>query len=370
MPTANPVVTPTPPAAPPAGKEAGFFNSGISGSPTSARVVSSTKTTSNTFDPNYQTSLDSARSAIDTAFSKPWEKLANPSQYFAPTTAAQTKYFTDTKNLTGPAQYDQSGNLYTGVGGSTFDQAQAQQYMSPYQDAVTQATMAEMQRQQDRELAQRGLRSVMGAGLGSSGFSLAQALSNQNYGQNAAAMYAKLQQAAYENAQKQYNDEQNRRIQAAQGLATLGTNVSASDLARLAAQGTAATQEYNLAQRLNDLRYKEDNDYREAAMKMAVNRANAIGAMPHTTTETSTIPNETTSIYGIDPSVMQTLIGGAGGILDLIGKGGDVAAGLKGLRDGWNTFTDWFGGSNSGGGGSSYVPTVGGPTTTLDDIQP
>lgn len=367
MPTANPVVNPViPPATPPAGAKAGFFDSGMSDSPTSARVVSSTKTTSNAFDPNYQASLDSARSAIDTAFSKPWEKLTNQGQYFAPTTAAQTKYFTDTKNLTGPAQYDQSGNLYTGAGSSTFNQAQADQYMSPYQNAVTQTTMAEMQRQHDRELAQLGLRNVQGAGLGSSGFALSQALANQNYGRDASAMYAKLQQQAYENAMAQYNAEQNRRIQAAQGLASLGANVSASDLARLAAQGGAATQEYNLAQRLNDLKLREDSDYREAAMKMATNRANAIGAMPHTSTETSVIPNETTSFYGIDPSVMQTIIGGAGGILDLVSKGGDVA---KGARDAWDTISDFFGWGKSGGGGSSsYAPKVGDSTGTDSGI--
>lgn len=311
-------------------------------SPTSGITTKGTNTTGTAFTPDIQGAVKKAITNVNDAYGKKWEVLGNQGQYFAPTNAAQKNYFTNAEALKAPDEYDSSGNLFTGVGSSTFNQAQADQYMSPYQAAVTQTTMDEMQRQQDRELAQLGLRSVKGAGLGSSGYSLAQALSNQNYGQTAAAMYAKLQQAAYENAQKQYNAEQASRLQAAQGLGSLGANISSSDIDRLKAQGLAATEEYNLAQKPLDLRLQEDKAAREAPMTMASNQVSALQGIPRETTETQT-KDETQNTYGVDPSTLQMITSGINAVLQTATKGEDIVKGLSALFGGAEKAKKWFG---------------------------
>jgi hypothetical protein len=294
----------------------GLFNASMSEDPTSIQTTTGTKTSDTTFAQPIKDLITSASTQGTKAYTAPWEKL-DATKYIAPANAAQQQYWDASKNLQAPAQYDQSGNLYTGAGSSTFNQAQADQYMDPYQKNVTDTTMAELQRQHDRELAQLGLRSVQGAGLGSSGYALAQALSNQNYGQDAAAMYAKLQQAAYENAQKQYNAERDRQLQVAQGLASLGANISSSDLARLQAQGLAATDEYSLDQRLKDLQLEEAKTAREQPMKTATNYANFISALPREQFQTAGT-NDTQTTYGTDSSVMSDIFSTSGGILGLL----------------------------------------------------
>jgi hypothetical protein len=310
----------------------GFTTASASDDPTSIK----TTTGSNTFSPEMKTAVNSAMTRGKNAFSAPWTQL-NASNYVAPANAAQQQYWTDAKNLQGPAEFDQSGNLYTGVGNSTFNQAQAQQYMSPYLSNVAQTTMADLQRQHDRELAQLNLKNTLGAGLGSSGFALSQALSNQDYGNLAASTYAKLQQAAYENAQKQYNDEQNRRIQAAQGLGSLGTSISNADIERLKQQGLAGADQYSIAQKLKDLQLEEARTAREAPMKQATNEANFLNTLPKEAFST-----DVQNIYGTDPSILNSIIGTGGSLLDIINKGGDINAGIKGLKEGWDTIKGWF----------------------------
>jgi hypothetical protein len=312
----------------------GFTVGEASGSPTSKQVSSGTQTAATQFSKPIQEGVASALDQANTAFTKPWAQL-DASKYIAPTNAAQTQYFANTRNLTGPAQYDQSGNLYTGVGGSTFDQAQAQRYMDPYQQAVTDTTMAELQRQYDRQKGQRGLEKARGQGLGSSGYVLAQALADKEYGNLAASTYAQLQQQAYQNAVAQYNAEKNRQIQAAQGLASLGSNVSSSDLARLQQQGLAATDEYNLAQRLRDLQLSEAKLAREAPMTMASNYANIIAGLPRELTETQTT-QDIQDIYGTDPSTLNTILG-------LIGTGGEFFANGAKIKEGMESLLpDWL----------------------------
>lgn len=306
----------------------GFGTASASENPTSIK----TAVGSNTFSPEMRTAVNSAITQGKHAFSPDWKQLT-ASNYVAPANSAQQQYWDNAKNLQGPAEFGQSGDLYTGVGDSTFNQAQAQQYMSPYMSNVAQTTMADLQRQHDRELAQLGLRNTVGAGLGSSGYALSQALSNQDYGNLATSTYAKLQQAAYENAQRQYNDEQNRRIQAAQGLGSLGTSISNSDIERLKQQGLAGADQYSIAQKLKDLQLEEAKTAREAPMKQATNYANFLNTLPK-----EAFSNDTQNMYGTDPALLNSIIGTGGSILDLVGKGDEIAEGWKGIKSifGWS----------------------------------
>lgn len=313
---------------------ASLFSTSASDDPSSIQTNVGKKTSDTTFAQPIKDLITSAATQGTKAYTAPWEKL-DASKYIAPANAAQQQYWDASKNLQGPAQYDQSGNLYTEVGDSTFNQAQATQYMDPYQKNVTDATMAELQRQYDAQRGQLGLQQALGGGLNSSGYALALAKAGQNYGNLSASTYANLQQQAYQNAMAQYNAERNRQLQAAQGLASLGANISSSDLARLQAQGLAATDEYSLAQRLKDLQLEEAKTAREQPMKTATNYANFISALPREQFQTADT-NDTQTTYGADPSIMNSLFSTSGGILGLLNMNQQLKDNSgKGL---WETF--------------------------------
>jgi len=212
--------------------------------------------------------------------------------------------------------------------------------MDPYQKNVTDTTMAELKRQYDEQRGQLGLQRALGGGLNSSGYALALAKAGQNYGNTAASTYAQLQQQAYQNAMAQYNAEQNRQLQAAQGLASLGSNISSSDLARLQAQGLAATDEYSLAQRLKDLQLEEAKTAREQPMKTATNYANFISALPREQFQTAET-DDTTTVYGTDPSVMSDIFSTSGGILGLLNMNKQLKEGPDG-KGIWETIKGLF----------------------------
>jgi hypothetical protein len=316
----------------------GLFNASTSGDASSIQTTDGKKTSNTEFSKDIKDLITSASTEGKTAYTAPWETFKS-ADYVAPANIAQNSYWTNTQNLQSPDAFDKSKTAYTGVGDSTFDQAQAQQYMSPYQDAVTQATMAELKRQYDEQRGQLGLEKVLGGGINSSGYALALAKAGQNYGNTAASTYAKLQQAAYENAQKQYNDEQNRRIQAAQGLATLGSNISSSDLARLQAQGLAATDEYSLAKAAKDFELEEARTAREQPTKNASNYASFIAALPREQFQTAET-DDTTTVYGTDPSILSDIFSTSGGVMGLLNMNKQLKeGGGKGL---WDTFKDLF----------------------------
>lgn len=316
---------------------ASLFSTSASDDPSSIQTNVGKKTSDTTFSKDIKDLVTSAATQGTKAYTTPWEKL-DASTYIAPSITAQNDYWTNTKNLQSPDAFDKSQTAYTGIGDSTFNQAQATQYMDPYQKNVTDATMAELQRQYDAQRGQLGLQQALGGGLNSSGYALALAKAGQNYGNLSASTYANLQQQAYQNAQQQYNAERNRQLQAAQGLASLGANISSSDLARLQAQGLAATDEYSLAQRLKDLQLEEAKTAREQPMKTATNYANFIGALPREQFQTAGT-DDTQTVYGTDPSIMNSLFSTSGGILGLLNMNKQLKEGPNG-KGLWDSIKD------------------------------
>jgi hypothetical protein len=317
----------------------GLFNASTSGDASSIQTTDGKKTSNTEFSKDVKDLITSAGTEGKKAYTAPWETFKS-ADYVAPANAAQQQYWTNTQNLQGPAQYDQSGNLYTGMGDSTFNQAQATQYMDPYQKNVTDATMAELKRQYDEQRGQLGLQQALGGGINSSGYALALAKAGQNYGNTAASTYAQLQQQAYQNAMAQYNAEQNRKLQVAQGLASLGSNISSSDLARLQAQGLAATDEYGLAKAAKDFELEEARTEREQPTKNATNYANFIASLPREQFQTAET-DDTQTMYGTDPSIMSDIFSTSGGILGLLNMNKQLKEGPdgKGL---WDTITGLF----------------------------
>lgn len=268
----------------------------------------------------------------DAYTSTPFKQL-NASQYFAPTPGQLTNSWNAAAGLRTPGQFDQAGNYYNTYGNASFGPAQVSQYMSPYQQAVTDATMQQMRNQHDQELAALGLKNVGGAGLGSSGYALGQALANRDYGQNAASTYAGLQQAGFQDAYKRFADSLDRRLNAARGLESLGTSRNAADIDRIKMQMLAGNDRMAAAQRLYDLKLEEARKAREAPQLYATNFASGVAGLPFGKSSTGSA-----SSYSKEVAPQGSIAG-------------QVVGGLGGLYAGSKLLDDLFSEKSNGGGG-------------------
>lgn len=286
--------------------------SGVAGSSTKTGTESSNQQ----LDPMGRAAVYTAAGKLDKAYNKTPFRQLNANSYVAPVNAGQRAAWNAAYGLQTPEQFQQAGNFYTDVANRGFGSAEAQQYMNPYTEAVTRTTMDELQRQHDAELAQLGLKNTFGAGLGSSGYALSQALSNRDYRTNAASTYAGLQQAGFENAYKRFADDLSRRLESAKGLESLGVNINNADIERIKQQMLAGADERSVQQQLLDLKLEEARKAREAPQLYATNFASGIAGLPwdRRTTGTATSFGKEVAPQG---SVAGQVLGGLGGIYSM-----------------------------------------------------
>jgi hypothetical protein len=102
------------------------------------------------------------------------------------------------------------------AGSSTFTPDSADYYMSPFQQRVSDIAARETQRRADMESAQRSMGAIKGGTFGGSRQALLQAEADRNTEQAIGDIYTRGQQAAYENAQQQFERDQARRMGAQQ----------------------------------------------------------------------------------------------------------------------------------------------------------
>ena len=307
----------------------GIFN-GVAGS--------SNKTGSETgaqqLDPMGRAAVYTAAGGLNKAYNQTPFKQLNASQYFAPTPGQLTNSWNAAAGLETPDQFNQAGNYYNTYGNASFGTDQMNQYMSPYQQAVTDATMQQMRNQHDQELAALGLKNVGGAGLGSSGYALGQALSNRDYGQNAASTYAGLQQAGFNDAYKRFADSLEHRLGAARGLESLGTSRNAADIDRIKMQMLAGNDQMAATQRLYDLKLDEARKAREAPQLYATNFANGVAGLPWDkfTSGTATSSGKEIAPQG---SIAGQVVGGLGGLYAGNKLLDDLSSGNSNGSGGW-----------------------------------
>jgi len=95
---------------------------------------------------------------------------------------------------------------------SEFGGADASKYMSPFQQQVSDIAAREVQRRADIDKSQGAMSSIGRGTFGGSRQALLQAEADRNTQQQIGDIYAKGQQAAYENAQSQFERDQARRM--------------------------------------------------------------------------------------------------------------------------------------------------------------
>jgi hypothetical protein len=96
----------------------------------------------------------------------------------------------------------------------TFGQPQAEQYMSPYMQSVTDIQQREAQRQADIARTQLHAQATRAGAFGGGRHGIMEAEANRNLALQLGDIQATGLQAAYQNAQQQFNADQARRLQA------------------------------------------------------------------------------------------------------------------------------------------------------------
>ena len=271
----------------------------------------------------------------------------------------QTAAFEQIGAMQRPGEFGQAGDLYGKVAGSvgqfkpvdtgtttagTFGAEQAKQYMSPYQQAVTDIAVRKAQEEAQR---QQGLSQLGAAGRGSAGGSrqaVMDAMRLRGLTDTVGDLQAKGSQQAFAMAQQQLErdrrarmtaeerdrqammtqaerdrmaQERDRQAQlaAAKGMTGLGALTQQTDLQRLAAQQQAGAAQQGLEQQILDQRYADFLRQRDFPREQLGFYSNLVRGLP-AGLESSQIT------YAPPTSFGQQAVGYGLAGLGLLGKGG------------------------------------------------
>ena len=207
----------------------------------------------------------------------------------------------------------------------TFGTTQANQYMNPYQQGVTDIALREARQQGDLQKQQQALGAIGRGTFGGARNTLMQAEQNRNLNRQLSDIQAQGSQQGYQNAQAQFNADQARQQQAQQYASTLGSQVGlgglgagidtsgklgalgtaeqTANLERLKAQAATEGEKQALQQQINDMKYQtfnEQNNYQKAQLEYLSNilRGNA-GALGSTQVQYTPQPSTASQIASL-----------------------------------------------------------------------
>ena len=246
----------------------------------------------------------------------------------APLTQSQEQALTGLEGLRGTTQpfYQTATDRAVGAGASFTPEA-AQQYMSPYQQAVTDIEKREAQRNFEGNILPRLEAQAVLQGGGQSGLGSRAAIelseAQRNQAQLLADIQAKGQQTAFRDAQGLFANQLAREQQLASNLGTTGTALFQSGLAEAGAlEGVGAnkrSQEQNLLDEAF-FRFKEEEAYPQQQLAEYTQNVygNPVLGTPSRTTTTTGTP--------FQPSTGQNLLGLGLTGLNIYGMGGGFGA--------------------------------------------
>ena len=228
-----------------------------------------------------------------------------------------------------------------------FTGANVQQYMSPYMENVVQRQQADAQRQADIARQAQGAQAARAGAFGGSGDYLMRAQGAANLARQKGDIAAQGLQAAYQNAQQQFNQAQGQNLAAAQlnaqqgqfgaGLGLQGLQTALTGANALGALGgqqyqqnmgiNALQNQYGLQQQAQiqkdlDTRYQDYLNYQNYPYKQIGFMSDILRGVPLTQTGSS--------VYQAPPSTAQNIASlglGAAGISKLFADGGEVKSG-------------------------------------------
>lgn len=207
----------------------------------------------------------------------------------------------------------------------TFGSNQAAQYMSPYQQNVTDVALREARQQGDMQKQAGAMGSIGRGTFGGARQALMQSEGDRNLMQTLGDIQSKGSQDAYTNAQSQFNADQARQQAGQQYASTLGSQLGLgglqagidtsgklgalgaeqqnSELARLQAQSATGAEQQSLSQRELDTTYQnqmaqENFSRQQLQFYSDILRGNA-GALGSTQVQYSPPPSQTSQIAGL-----------------------------------------------------------------------
>lgn len=171
-------------------------------------------------------------------------------------TDAQRSALEQTKRM-GPSRYYPAAGLAALQSTQEFGMPQAQVYMSPYQQAVTD--IAKREAAAEGQQALQGIRSAAAraGAFGGSRQGLIESQQISDIGKRLSDIQTRGSQAAFESAQQQFERDRQAKLAGAGQLAAIGGAQQAAELQRLSALERAGTLEQAEQQRLMDLRYQD-----------------------------------------------------------------------------------------------------------------
>jgi hypothetical protein len=268
-------------------------------------------------------------------------------QTIAPFTPEQQRSMEGIAGLVGTSKPLQEEALATyRQGAEKFTGDTAQQYMSPYQQAVTDIEKREAQRNFEGNVLPRleaqAVQQGAMSGLGSrAGVEMAEAQRNQ--AQLLADIQAKGQQAAFQDARQGFEQQKAREKGMASDLSRLGPAMFATGLQEQGALGAVGEQKQQLAQSALDEAYFKFLEEEQYPQQQLANYSGfvygnpAAGLIQQTGTGTSTPfqPSFGQTLLGLGSGLGSAFLGSPGGskaVANLFSKeGGKVSEGLSGL---------------------------------------
>ena len=201
-----------------------------------------------------------------------------------------------------------------------FDQAAADQYMSPYMRNVMEVQKQSAMRDYQRELPMLQAQGAKFGALGGSRAALARSEASRNMQNSLQGIEATGLQNAYQQAMAQFNADQQRRMQgystAIQGANTMGT-LGATDFEQrmnsMNAQRQAGTDLYGLEQQQKDFDYNQFVEAQNMPYKQFGLRSDVLRGAP--------AGNTTSTVYGGAGNNAASFAGNAFGAYNLYKAG-------------------------------------------------
>lgn len=165
-------------------------------------------------------------------------------------TDLQKQAFTGAQGL-GPNQYSTAAATgLAGLAGQTFDQNAAQQYMNPYMQSVVDIQKREAERQSGIQGTQQQSQAASSGALGGSRDAIMRAERERNLGTQMNDIQAQGSQAAFTNAQNQFNTQRQMGMQGYGALGSAGQNLYGQTTNTLGIQGQMGAQQQQQVQNL------------------------------------------------------------------------------------------------------------------------
>lgn len=214
---------------------------------------------------------------------------------------AQISALEQTKAM-GPSQYYPAAGLAALQGTQEFGTPQAQVYMSPYQQAVTDIAKRKATTEGQQALQQIRSQAARAGAFGGSRQGLIESQEIANLGQRLSDIQARGSEAAFQNAQQQFERDRQAKLAGAGQLAAIGGAQQQAEIQRLQALERAGTLEQAEAQRLLDLRYKDFLRQQDYPYQQLAAYSSAIRGL-------GPVSPVTTQAYQTPPSPFQQMLG-------------------------------------------------------------